>query len=57
MKNSNLDKNAKWLLLIGIIFLFLFPFLLPIINKAGIGEFGVVGDAIGGITSPISQLI
>ncbi len=36
---------------------FLFPLLLPLLNKTGIGNFGVVGDAIGGITNPISQLI
>ena len=35
----------------------LFPLLLPLLNKTGIGNFGVVGDAIGGITNPISQLI
>ena len=57
MNNSNLDKNAKWLLLIGIIFTFSFPFLLPLINKTGVGNFGSVGDAIGGTTNPISQLI
>lgn len=56
MKNS-LDKNAKWLLLFGILLTFLFPLLLPLLNKTGIGNFGVVGDAIGGITNPISQLI
>ena len=56
MKN-NLDKNAKWLLLFGILLTFLFPLLLPLLNKTGIGNFGVVGDAIGGITNPISQLI
>jgi hypothetical protein len=48
MKNS-LDKNAKWLLLFGILLTFLFPLLLPLLNKTGIGNFGVVGDAIVGI--------
>lgn len=56
MKNS-LDKYAKWLLVFGVFLTFLFPFLLPVLNKTGIGNFGVVGDAIGGITNPISQLI
>lgn len=54
MKNS-LDKNAKWLLLFGILLTFLFPLLLPLLNKTGIGNFGVVGDAIGGITNPIDR--
>ena len=56
MKN-NLDKNAKWLLWVGIILTFLFPLLLPVFQKMGFGTFGDVGEAIGGITSPISQLI
>jgi hypothetical protein len=43
MKNS-LDKNAKWLLLFGILLTFLFPLLLPLLNKTGIGNFGVVGE-------------
>ena len=51
MKNS-LDKNAKWLLLFGILLTFLFPLLLPLLNKTGIGNFGVVGDAIGGMVIP-----
>ncbi len=54
---NNLDKNAKWLLIFGVVFTFLFPLLLPILDKTGIGSYGVVGDAIGGITNPISQLI
>ena len=50
-----LDKHliAKY----SILLTFLFPLLLPLLNKTGIGNFGVVGDAIGGITNPISQLI
>ena len=44
-------------MLFGILLTFLFPLLLPLLNKTGIGNFGVVGDAIGGITNPISQLI
>ena len=54
---SNLDNNAKWLLWVGIILTFLFPLLLPVFQKMGFGTFGDVGEAIGGITSPISQLI
>ena len=54
---SNLDNNAKWLLLFGVLLTIVFPFFLPLLHKSGVGNFGVVGDAIGGITSPISQLI
>ena len=50
---SNLDNNAKWLLLFGVLLTIVFPFFLPLLHKSGVGNFGVVGDAIGGITSPM----
>ncbi len=37
--------------------MFIVPFLIEFFNIKHIGEFGTVGDTIGGITSPISGLI
>lgn len=50
-------RTAKWILVIGTVLMFIVPFFIEHFNIKHIGEFGTVGDTIGGITSPISGLI
>ena len=47
---------AKWTLIIGIILTIALPFSIHLFNLEELGKYGTVGDTIGGITSPISQL-
>lgn len=56
---SNLE-NAKWLLWIGIAFCLISPFIvtLPFFNKLfNYSTTGQIGDTIGGITSPITNIL
>ncbi|MDO6739403.1 hypothetical protein [Wenyingzhuangia sp. 2_MG-2023] len=53
-------KNAKWILLIGIIITLVSPILLTFSSKFDITNFsntGQIGDTIGGITSPVVNLL
>lgn len=50
-------KTAKWILITGTVLMFIVPFLIEFFNIKHIGEFGTVGDTIGGVTAPISGLI
>lgn len=51
------DKTAKWILIIGTMLMFIVPFIIEHFNIIHLGNYGTVGDTIGGITSPISSLV
>lgn len=58
MKIDNIvNSSAKWTLIVGAILIFVLPFMVTFLNIEFLGKYGPVGDTIGGITSPISQLL
>jgi hypothetical protein len=44
-------------LILGIILTLILPFSIHLFNLEQLGKYGTVGDTIGGITSPVSQLL
>lgn len=54
---KKMDLYAKWTLAIGTILIFILPFTVSILNIEFLGNYSGVGDTIGGITSPISQVL
>lgn len=57
MSEKKLHTSAKWLLILGFLSTVISPLLLPYLANIGLGEYGTIGDSIGGITNPISQLV
>lgn len=58
MESKNRDNiYAKWTLILGIILTLILPFSIHLFNLEQLGKYGTVGDTIGGITSPVSQLL
>jgi len=55
--NNKVNLYAKWTLIIGVVLTLFLPFSIHLFNLDEIRKYGTVGDTIGGITSPISQLI
>lgn len=51
------DKSAKWILIVGTLLMFVAPFFVEHFNITHLGNYGTVGDTIGGITNPISSLV
>ncbi len=56
-KKRTVNKTAFRTLLIGSILTFAVPFIVPFLNLDFLKDSGAIGDTIGGITSPISQLV
>ena len=55
--DNSVNSYAKWTLILGAILIFILPFSVSFLNLEVLGEYGPVGDTIGGITSPVSQLL
>ena len=54
---KDLSRTAVVLVIAGAICMFLIPFLLSLSGKYTLDEKGKIGDAIGGVTAPLSSLI
>ncbi|MEZ5047197.1 MAG: hypothetical protein R2831_09425 [Chitinophagaceae bacterium] len=54
---DKIDITAKWVLIVGILLTLILPFMFYFLKINFLGELGPLGDAIGGITSPFSQII
>lgn len=60
MNKSNInkvDKYAKWVLILGTLLTIALPLIVYTLDLNQLGKYGPVGDTIGGITSPVSQLL
>lgn len=54
---KKVDSYAKWVLILGTILTIALPFIVYLLDFDQLGKYGTVGDTIGGITSPVSQLL
>lgn len=58
INNKNkVDQDAKWVLIVGTILTIVSPFVVYVFDLDQLSKYGTVGDTIGGITSPVSQLL
>ena len=56
MKNKE-NNTAFWLLLIGGVLIFIIPLSVPILNLHYLQDYGTIGDTIGGISNPLTQIL
>ncbi|NIF05924.1 hypothetical protein F3J23_10775 [Chryseobacterium sp. Tr-659] len=57
MKSYKQNRKVIWIVIIGAVFSIVAPLLLPFLSLNYLKDYGTIGDAVGGIANPITQLV